>query len=90
MSASTSNTANIVHHKAALQLSIQGMNCGACVGRITRALGDLDGIDGVEINLAAKLANIQFNDADIDSDTIIAAIAEAGYQASLLALGNAE
>tara|TARA_R110001592_G_scaffold153473_2_gene381952 strand:+ start:250 stop:555 length:306 start_codon:yes stop_codon:yes gene_type:complete len=89
MSVSTNNTPNSVQNKAALQLSIQGMNCGACVGRITRALDELDGIEGVEINLAAKLANIQFNDADIDSDTIIAAIAEAGYQASPLALGNA-
>ncbi|WP_414730163.1 heavy-metal-associated domain-containing protein [Zhongshania aliphaticivorans] len=66
------------------------MNCGACVGRINRALNELDGIHGVEISLAAKSAEITVNDADFDSDTIIAAIAEAGYQASPIALANNE
>jgi copper chaperone CopZ len=90
MSASKRNTPSSVHNKTTLQLTILGMNCGACVGRITRALNELDGIDGVEINLAAKTADIIVNDADLDSDTIIAAIAEAGYQASPIALANHE
>jgi copper chaperone CopZ len=90
MSASKRNTPSSVHNKTTLQLTILGLNCGACVGRITRALNELDGIDGVEINLAAKTADIIVNDADIDSDTIIAAIAEAGYQASPITLANHE
>ncbi len=88
MGASTRNTPSRVHNKATLQLTILGMNCGACVGRITRALNELDGIQAVEINLAAKSANIIVNDADMNSGTIIAAIAEAGYQASPIALAN--
>jgi copper chaperone CopZ len=74
-----------LHNITALKLSIGGMNCGACVRRISKTLDELDGIDTVEINLASKSARIQFNSAQTDSAAIITAIVEAGYQASPLA-----
>jgi Cu+-exporting ATPase len=74
-----------LHNKNVINLSIGGMNCGACVRRISKALDELDGIDAVEINLASKSAHIQFNSAEIDSAAIMSAIVEAGYQAAPVA-----
>ncbi|WP_373079475.1 heavy-metal-associated domain-containing protein [Zhongshania sp.] len=84
MSASKANTPSVFQDIETLQLAILGMNCGACVGRITRALNELDGIQLVDINLGNKSAKIQFSPAEIDIESITAAIAEAGYQSSAI------
>ena len=85
MSLSKNADQSAPHNKIVLNLSIGGMNCGACVRRISKALDELDGIDAVEINLASKSAHIQFNSVETDSAAIITAIVEAGYQASPVA-----
>ncbi|MCC1494310.1 heavy-metal-associated domain-containing protein [Cognatishimia sp. F0-27] len=33
-------------------LVITGMSCASCVGRVERALGALEGVSGVAVNLA--------------------------------------
>ena len=37
-------------------LSVQGMACASCVGRVEAALAALDGVEGVGVNLAAETA----------------------------------
>ena len=74
-------SANHSQDSQTLQLSLPGMKCGACVGRIAKALHELDGIQAVDINLQAKSALLQFSHADTDTESIVNAIAEAGYHA---------
>ena len=66
-----------------LELSIEGMTCASCVGRIERALGKLTGVSQVAVNLADEKARLQVL-AGFDPQQALKAVAAAGYKASLL------
>ncbi|MBV1788086.1 heavy metal translocating P-type ATPase [Marinobacterium sp. D7] len=63
------------------ELSIDGMSCASCVGRVERALQAIPGVIEANVNLATERANVRGN---VDVDTLIAAVADAGYTASPL------
>ncbi len=67
-------------HEAApnLTLSIRGMSCASCVGRVERALKSVPGICAASVNLATERADISFKDA-FDVSAAISAIEQAGY-----------
>jgi len=58
------------------ELTVEGMSCGHCVGRVTRTVQGIDAAARVEIDLPTKKVKI---DSGADLDTIAAAIDEAGY-----------
>ncbi|MEH6564882.1 MAG: heavy metal translocating P-type ATPase [Halopseudomonas sp.] len=63
-----------------ITLTLDGMNCGSCVGRVERLLGDLPGIADPQVNLAANSA--RFNYADVEQlAAATRALAKAGYPA---------
>lgn len=64
-----------------LDLDIQGMTCASCVRRVERALGKVPGVETASVNFASERAHIVAN--NIDNDTLIAAVVNAGYEASL-------
>ena len=66
-----------------LELSIEGMTCASCVGRIERSLSKLPGISQVAVNLADEKARLQVL-AGFDPQQALKAVATAGYKASLL------
>ena len=66
----------------ATELSIEGMTCASCVGRVERALKAVPGVSEAVVNLVTERATIQGN---ADAATLIAAIAGAGYDARLIA-----
>ena len=72
MSASTPSS-------AAVDLSVQGMTCASCVGRVERALKKLPGVQDAQVNLATEKASIRFEGAP-DIPAAIAAIEKAGYE----------
>jgi Cu+-exporting ATPase len=59
-----------------LELTVEGMSCGHCVGRVTKTVQELDANAKVEIDLATKKVRI---DSKADVERIAAAIDEAGY-----------
>ena len=65
-----------------VELSVEGMTCASCVGRVERALKAISGVTNAVVNLATERATIHgtANTADL-----IAAIADAGYEARLIA-----
>ncbi|WP_347910412.1 heavy metal translocating P-type ATPase [Pseudomonas grandcourensis] len=65
-----------------LELSIDGMTCASCVGRVERALGKVAGVKSVSVNLANERAHLELL-GQIDPQTLIAAVAKAGYSASI-------
>jgi copper chaperone len=65
---------------ATLQFQIDGMHCGACVQRVTRALNQVPGTQVHEIRVGA--ARLDSNSAD--PETYLAAIRKAGYEAHLV------
>ena len=60
-------------------LKVKGMSCQHCVMSVTKALGQLEGINNVQIDLAK--GEVQFdNTKSIASDRIQKTITDAGYE----------
>ena len=64
-----------------LTLSIEGMTCASCVGRVERALADVPGVTSASVNLATERATIR---GDVDASALVRAVEAAGYEATLL------
>lgn len=60
---------------------ISGMNCGHCVGQVTRVLSSLDGVRVDQVKLGE--ATIGYEPQQITPSEIAEAINEAGYQTQL-------
>ncbi|MFJ3370873.1 heavy metal translocating P-type ATPase [Pseudomonas sp. NPDC086251] len=65
-----------------LELSIDGMTCASCVGRVERALAKVPGVKRVSVNLANERAHLELL-GQVDPQTLIAAVTKAGYSASV-------
>ncbi|MGB6055529.1 MAG: copper ion binding protein, partial [Burkholderiaceae bacterium] len=63
------------------QLSVAGMTCASCVGRVEKALKQVPGVADASVNLATEKAHVA--GAGLDAAALIAAIEHAGYQASV-------
>ena len=62
-----------------LKLSIDGMHCGACVGRVTNAL---KGVEGVEVGVVeVGSASVKFDPAKVSAGEITAAVDRIGFSA---------
>ena len=55
---------------------VEDMSCGHCAGAITRAVKDVDGDAGVEIQIDEKRVSIS---SALSADALADAIREAGY-----------
>ena len=62
-----------------VQLEIEGMSCGSCVGRVEKALRRVDGVLEASVNLATERAQVKF--AGEDASALLHAVEAAGYQA---------
>ncbi|WAC45281.1 heavy metal translocating P-type ATPase [Pseudomonas sp. SL4(2022)] len=66
-----------------LELSLDGMTCASCAGRIERALTQQPGVLSVSVNLASERAQLQVL-RGTDHQVLLQAVSQAGYRASLL------
>ncbi|MHA6492496.1 heavy metal translocating P-type ATPase [Pseudomonas borbori] len=66
-----------------LELTIAGMTCASCVGRVERALAQQPGVLAVSVNLANEQAQLRVTPGT-DLHTLLQAVAHAGYDAKLL------
>ncbi|TBW09504.1 copper-translocating P-type ATPase [Azotobacter chroococcum subsp. isscasi] len=62
-----------------LNLTVEGMTCASCVGRVERTLAKVPGVTGASVNLASERAAVAFAGTP-DVPTAIAALHKAGYQ----------
>lgn len=62
-----------------IQLQVEGMSCGHCVKAVENSLGELSGIDSVDVTLAEGLVDVTYNAKKITVDTIKETIIEEGY-----------
>jgi Cu+-exporting ATPase len=70
--------------QATTNLSVQGLNCASCVGRVERALAAVPGVDEVAVNLATKTARVRYGFDTVDAETLASASTEAGYPAQVI------
>lgn len=60
-------------------MTIEGMMCGHCTGRVQKALEGIDGVENVTMSLENKTAEIVLG-SQVPDDVLKAAVAEAGYE----------
>jgi copper chaperone len=57
--------------------SVPGVSCDHCRAAITDEVAKVDGVAGVDVDLAAKTVTVA---GDVDDVAVVAAIDEAGYE----------
>ncbi len=60
---------------------IEGMTCAACVRAVERAVGKLDGIEEVNVNLATEKMMVRYDEEKISEKEITETINKSGYKA---------
>ncbi len=70
---------------ATVDLVLGGMSCAACANRIEKALKGVPGVESAAVNFAAERATVMLRpDAGIDATALVAAVVDAGYEASVV------
>jgi len=64
-------------------LSIEGMSCASCVGRVDRALSAVPGALDVTVNLASETASVTYLEGATTPQALAVAATEAGYPAEV-------
>ena len=62
-------------------LSVPTVHCGACIQAIEAALGKLDGVESVRVNLSTKRVSVRWRDGDVPP--LFAALSRLGYDSHL-------
>lgn len=67
---------------------VRGMTCAACQAHVDRAVGNLEGVSNVAVNLLAGSMTVDYDEDAVDADAICAAVDRAGYAASPVVAGG--
>lgn len=60
-------------------VTVTGMTCAHCVEAVTREVTRLDGVTGVDVDLASGALTVE-SSSPLDRDALAAAVDEAGYE----------
>ncbi len=63
-----------------LKLSVPDISCGHCKSSIEGAVGELGGVDTVEVSIDDRTVDVAFADDAVDRTAIVAAIEGQGYE----------
>ncbi|UXU92209.1 heavy metal translocating P-type ATPase [Burkholderia sp. S-53] len=65
-----------------IELSVDGMHCGGCTGRVQRALAAVPGVVDAAVDLATHTATVTAQET-VEPGRLVDAVAEAGYRATV-------
>lgn len=65
------------------KFSVTGMTCSSCSAHVEKAVRKLPGVEQVNVNLLSNSMTVDYTEEQVDSPTIIQAVVDAGYGASL-------
>ena len=68
--------------KEEIELAVTGMTCGHCVEHVTHALQGVRGVKQADVSLEEGRARVTAKEGT-SREALVAAVAEAGYEASL-------
>lgn len=60
-------------------LDVKGMSCSHCENAIKKAVGAIDGVDEVTVDLKANTVSVGYDSAKVQLDSIKTAIEDQGY-----------
>jgi len=63
----------------ALTITVTGMSCEHCEQTVTEALEGVSGVTSASVNREAEQATVE---GDVEPDALVAAVENAGYEAS--------
>ena len=66
------------------KFNITGMTCAACQANITKKVGKLEGVAGVDVSLLANQMSVEYDESAVDAGKITAAVQSIGYGAAPL------
>jgi copper chaperone len=61
-----------------LKLAIDGMHCGACVNRVTKALAGVESVQPASVEIGS--AEVSFDPAVTSEEAILAAVRKIGFE----------
>ncbi len=63
-----------------VEFRVSGMSCASCVVNIERVLGQIAGVDRVEVSFGTERATVDFDPKQVTPAQLQAAVADAGYK----------
>ena len=63
--------------------NVTGMTCSACSAHVEKAVGKVEGVSSVSVNLLSNNMQVAYDEAAVSPEAIISAVVSAGYGASL-------
>lgn len=63
-----------------VKLAVSGMKCDGCKTTVEKALGEVSGVESIEVSLEKASATVQGN---ADPAELVRVVTEAGYPATL-------
>jgi copper ion binding protein len=61
-----------------IQYRVSGMTCSHCVASVREEVGEIAGVDRIDVDLAS--GRLTVHGEGVSSDAVRAAVAEAGYE----------
>ncbi len=68
---------------AHVRLKTTGMHCMSCSMLIQMNVGELDGVESVNADLASGMTDVEFDESAVDVQAIVDEIVRAGYGAEV-------
>jgi len=68
---------------ATVRIPVQGMTCAVCAASVRKALESVEGVWHTEVNLERREARVQYGEAKVSPQQLVAAINGLGYEAGL-------
>jgi len=65
------------------EMMIEGMSCNHCKMRVEKALGEIEGVDNVTVDLEAKKATLEIV-GEVGDDVLKEAVEDAGYDVTAI------
>jgi Cu+-exporting ATPase len=78
-------------YKAGLEkatFAVEGMTCASCVARVEKALSEVEGVAGADVNLATERATVTYNPELTSYEVMARAVDAAGYKLVATAEGE--
>ena len=63
-----------------IKLKIEGMHCAVCSNRLEKILNNVDGVESAKVSLEEKSADIKYNEEEVELNTILQEIEDAGFK----------
>jgi copper chaperone CopZ len=67
-----------------VRLNAPDIVCQSCANAITNALGKLEGVQQVSVDIAGKMVEVQFEEGRVTVDTILQRLDAAGFPATVV------